>query len=225
MAKILLVEDDAALAEMVCGWLEMERHQVEQTDDGEDGRSRLKHYQYDLVILDWDLPNLSGIEICKQFRADGALTPVLMLTGHGMISDKESGLDAGADDYLTKPFHMRELTARIRALLRRPAVFAGKVLTVRDIELDCGGRSVTRGGQAVHLKPKEFDLLELFIRYKNEPFSPEALIARLWSNDEDASIDSVRVHINRLRTKLEKEGEEPLIQTIRGTGYVLKDRL
>jgi DNA-binding response OmpR family regulator len=223
MAKILLVEDDAALAEMICNWLEMERHSVEHTDDGEDGASRVKHYQYDLIILDWDLPNVTGIEICKQYRSAGGHTPVLMLTGHSVITDKETGFDAGADDYLTKPFHMRELNARLRALMRRPAAFTGKVLKARDIELDSAGRSVTRSGQAIHFKPKEFDLLEFLLRHKNEPFSPEALISRLWHDDEDASVDSVRVHINRLRTKLEKEGEEPLIQTIRGTGYVLKE--
>ena len=136
MAKILLVEDDRDLAGMVLDWLKFEHHLVEVIHNGGDAQSMLKSYQYDIIILDWQLPQITGVELLRDYRMAGGQTPVLMLTGKGAIHDKEAGLDAGADDYLTKPFHMKELSARLRALLRRPGSVVGNTLTARDISLE-----------------------------------------------------------------------------------------
>jgi DNA-binding response OmpR family regulator len=223
VAKILLVEDDMGLSRMVRDWLTFEHHLVETADNGRDGLDKLAFYQYDLVILDWELPEMTGIEICKEFRSRGGTTPVLMLTGKGTINDKESGYDAGADDYLTKPFHMKELSMRLRALLRRGgATLQNDTLKFRDLELEPGSHRVTRQGKDLQLLPKEFALLEFLMRHPNQVFSAEALLSRVWASETDTTVDAVSTCIKRLRKKVDVESQTSVIKTVHGVGYKLE---
>ncbi|HEY9871647.1 MAG TPA: response regulator transcription factor [Candidatus Obscuribacterales bacterium] len=221
MAKILLIEDDPALGRMVKDWLTFEHHLVELSADGGEGWDRLQVYEYDLLIIDWDLPEKSGLEICREFRAQGGTTPILMLTGKRSISDKESGFDAGADDYLTKPFHTKELSARVRALIRRSERFLGNILKHKNLVLDPVARTVKRDGKDVDLLPKEFSLLEFLMRHPNQVFSAEALLSRVWSTDSDAGVDAITTCIKRLRKKIDVQGNPSVIRTVHGVGYRL----
>ncbi len=219
MSKLLFVEDDRSLSDVVLDLLKSERYLVEHVDTGKEAMDRLRFYEYDAVILDWQLPDVPGLDVLKNFRAAGGKTPVLMLTGKREVDDKTTGLDAGADDYLTKPFHVKELSARLRALLRRPAAMVGETLAARDIVLDPKTHRVSRGGQEIGLLPKEFALLEFFMRHPNEVFTADALLARVWETDSEASSGTIRININRLRNKIDREGEPPLITTVYGVGY------
>lgn len=223
MAKILIVEDDAHLLEDVVDWLQFEQHTVESVKDGKEGDERLRFYKYDLVILDWELPGMHGIEVCSRYRAGGGLTPILMLTGKGHINDKEQGLDAGADDYLTKPFHLKELSARVRALLRRPATMTGAVLECADLKLDTNTKKLTKGSKDITLSPKEYALLEFFMKHPNEVFSQEALLERVWSSESESSVFSVYTAVKSLRKKI-SEGDEKksVLATVHGLGYRLE---
>ena len=224
MAKILLVEDDTNLAFLVKMQLEQGRHLVDHVDTGLTAISQLRMASYELVILDWMLPDISGIDMCRQYRGSGGRTPILMLTARGAIEDKATGLNAGADDYLVKPFHPVELNARVQALLRRPQSYAGKVLTVRDIELDTEACRVFRAAQEVDLTSKEFSLLELLMRYPNQSFSLETILSRVWQSDSSASVDTVRTHMKTLRRKLGDSEENGIIRTKRGAGYRIVDQ-
>jgi DNA-binding response OmpR family regulator len=222
MAKILIVEDDKPLCELIVDWLTGEKHTPDAVHKGNEGLDRLKFYSYDVVILDWELPGLSGPEVCKQFRDGGGRTPILMLTGKKEIEDKTTGLDAGADDYLTKPFHMLELSARLRALLRRSSSDASRtLLTAGHISLDPVSRQVLSNGAEITLQPKEYSLLEFLLRHPNQPFSAEAILDRVWSSESDAAPDTVRLHIMRLRNKIDVEGKESMVRTIHRVGYML----
>lgn len=222
MAKILIVEDDKQLSELIVDWLTGEKHTPEPVYEGTEGMDRLKFYKYDVVILDWELPGLSGPDICQQFRETGGQTPILMLTGKKEITDKATGLDSGADDYLTKPFHMVELSARIRALLRRGAGSSPKtVLSAGHVTLDPVSRKVTSSGNEISLQPKEYSLLEFLLRHPNQPFSAEAIMDRVWSSESDASPDTVRLQIMRLRQKIDVQGKESMVRTIHRVGYML----
>ena len=221
MAKILLVEDDTGLCRMVKDWLTLEHHNLETANDGKDGLEKLRFYKYDLVILDWTLPEMTGIEVLKEMRKQGLSTPVIMLTGRNTVPDKEVGFDAGADDYLTKPFHMKELSARLRALLRRPATMVDEVLEFGDLKVDRGTYKVTKGGEEVKLLPQEFALLEFFMRHPNRVFSSDEILDKVWSNEKDTANDTVRVHVNKLRKKIDREGYPSLIRTVHGAGYIL----
>jgi len=222
LAKILSVEDDLVLAGQIVAWLEHEKHTVDCVHDGDEAASRLKFDQYDLIVLDLGLPKLGGITVLKLYRQMGGAAPVLILTGKDAISEKEEGLDAGADDYLTKPFHMKELSARIRALLRRPAVLLSDTLTVKDIVLNTATHEVTVSGAEVQLLPKEFALLELFMRYPSVVFSPTTLLEKAWSSESEATIDSVYTYIKTLRSKVSPKNPTALIRTIKGVGYKLE---
>lgn len=222
MAKILIVEDDVQLSKLVRDWLKLERHESEIVNDGQEAIERLKVYEYDLIILDLELPVIGGMEILKQFRADGKKTPVLILTGRTTIDDKEVGLDAGADDYLTKPFHAKELTARIRALMRRVGGQLTKTLSCGNIELDRAAFVVKRSGEEIKLVPREFALLEFLMRNPSTVFPAEALLNRVWSNESDATVDALTTCIKRLRKKLDHEGEPSIIRNVHGVGYGLR---
>ncbi|MBC8000250.1 MAG: response regulator transcription factor [Leptolyngbya sp.] len=222
MAKILVVEDDQDLTTMIRDLLVYEKHTVEIVHCGEDAREHLKMSNYDILILDWTLPDATGVEILKDFRAAGGLTPAIFLTGRSAVADKEVGLDSGADDYLTKPFHMRELSARVRALLRRPARFVHKTLKIRNIELFPLDHKILRDGVEVKLHPKEFALLEFLMRHPSQIFSGEALLSHVWRSDSTASIDTVRQSLARLRQGIDSEKSNPLIRTIYGVGYKLE---
>lgn len=221
MPKVLVVEDDDNMREIIVDWLEAEHYSVEESANGKDAQDKLAVYSYDLVILDWQLPELSGLDLLKKLRAQGDKTPVIMLTGKKLIDEKELGLDSGADDYLTKPFHVKELTARIRSLLRRSSGSATNVLRVREIELDPSSFTVKKNGMEVQLAKREFAVLEFFMRNPNKVFSVEALLERVWASESDSSELAVRTCLKKLRQKIEAEGERPLIKTVHGVGYKL----
>jgi DNA-binding response OmpR family regulator len=219
--KILLVEDDSNLAYLLQLHFKQERFLVDLVTNASQALAQLKAHTYELIVLDWMLPDLSGIEVCKQFRQSGGKTPVLMLTARGTIEDKAMGLDSGADDYLVKPFHPKELTARARALLRRQPNWEKQILQARDIELDTVNKRVLKSGNEVQLTAKELAIIELLMRHPNHSFSLEALLDRLWQSDANASIETVRTHMKTLRRKIGDNENDPLIQTKRGQGYRL----
>lgn len=220
MAKILVVEDDPQILKVICDCLSFDHHIIETETDGRSGLEKLQFFQYDVLVLDWNLPGISGIELCRAYRDQGGTGAVLMLTAKQAVADKEEGLDSGADDYLTKPFNIRELTARVRALLRRSTGrMSTNVLKVGDVELDPRSFSVSVQGHAIKLVPKEFALLEFMMRNRNIVFSADALLSRVWKSDEEASPDIIRTHIKNLRKKIEVKGTPPIIQTVYGVGY------
>ncbi|MBY0548815.1 MAG: response regulator transcription factor [Candidatus Obscuribacterales bacterium] len=221
MAKVLIVEDDRQLSTLLVDSLTAQGYQPETVYKGAEGLERLRFYKYDVIILDWELPEMSGPEIAKQFRDGGGVTPILMLTGKREIEEKEQGLDAGADDYLTKPFHLKELAARLRALLRRPAAVNKTELRVGDITLRPGSAQAFKGDEELKLQPRELALLEFFMRHPNQPFSAEAILDRVWSSESDASSDQVRIQVMRLRKKIDDEGKESLIKTAHRVGYMM----
>ncbi|MBA3994569.1 MAG: DNA-binding response regulator [Cyanobacteria bacterium DS2.3.42] len=224
MAKIVVVEDDKDLVNLIKGILSVERHTVDSVHDGHEALAIIQMHPYDLVILDWMLPGRTGTEICKDYRARGGAAPILMLTAKSTIDDRAEGLDSGADDYLTKPFHPKELSARVRALLRRPQAVMAKTLKAADIELDPGQIKVFKAGKDIHLLPKEFALLELFLRYPTQVFSAEALLDRVWNTDSSASLDTVRTYIKTLRKKVDTNPKDSLIRTVHGVGYSLSSK-
>jgi DNA-binding response OmpR family regulator len=222
MAKILIVEDEIDLSEPVRAYLTHEHHLVEVVADGREAMERLRFYKYDLIILDWMLPGVQGVDVCKTFRASGGTTPILMLTSRKQTQDKITGLDAGADDYITKPFDVAEISARVRALLRRPQQVTTNVLAARNVTLDPTTFKVTRDGADVQLLPKEFALLEFFMRYPGQVFSAEALLDRVWSSESEASPETIRTYIKRLRQKLDTPGQPSMLVTVHGVGYKLE---
>lgn len=221
MPKILVVEDDQALSKMLVDWLKFQQHAVDQVHDGKDGLEYALDNTYDLLVLDWQLPNLSGIEICKEFRLRGGLACILFLTGKDEIPNKLAGFDAGADDYLTKPFHMREFAARVKALLRRPADLTKETLHYKDVVFETTSGCVTRNGNLVNLLPKELALLEFFMQHPQQIFSTDTLINRVWPTSSEVTSEALTSCIKRLRQKLDVDGEPSLITTVRGMGYKL----
>lgn len=222
MAKILIIDDDKPLCVSIQDWLENKHHSVELAHDGFGGMELLEYSHYDLVILDINMPGLSGFEICRKFRAAGGKSLILMLTGQGKISDKEIGFGVGADDYLTKPFHMEELVLRVHALLRRSSALPDNILRAGDLSLDTATFSVWRGEERIQLSKMEFSLLEFFMRHPKQVFSPEALLSRVWSSDSETSTQTIRTSLKRLRAKIDVEGKRSIIQNIHGIGYVLE---
>jgi len=224
MAKIVVVEDDKDLVTLIKGILSIERHTIDSVHDGHEALAIIQMHPYDLVILDWMLPGRTGTEICRDYRARGGSAPILMLTAKAEVDDRAEGLDSGADDYLTKPFHPKEFSARVRALLRRPQAVMAKTLKAADIELDPGQIKVFKASHEIHLLPKEFALLELFLRYPTQVFSAEALLDRVWNTDSSASLDTVRTYIKTLRKKIDTNPKDSLIRTVHGVGYSLSNK-
>jgi len=226
MAKILLIEDDLQLALSIKEQLEKLMHTVEHVCEGREGLDRLRLYSYDVAILDWTLPELSGVEVLKSFRDSGGSTPVLMLTGRADVDNRVEGLTSGADDYLTKPFDIRELASRLQALLRRPAGYLPKIVSCGDLEVDMAAKIVRRKGLKLKLLPKEFAVLEFLLRRADHCFNTDDLLTHVWNSESDASEAAVWQTIKRLRTKLDTEGEESIIVNVKGMGYKIeKDRL
>lgn len=221
MAKILIAEDDKSLGISLKLTLESEKHEVELVLDGREALDRLRLYSYELMILDVDLPSVSGLEIAAQYRGAKGKVPILMLTGKTSIEDKASGFDAGADDYLTKPFDTRELLMRVNALMRRPKQFTGNTLEIRDLTLNTGTRSLFRASEKINLTAKEFEVLEFLMKRPDQFFSVENLLNEVWSSESDSSELAVRQLISRLRKKIEAEGDQPIIVTSKGLGYKL----
>jgi len=222
MAKILLIDDDIDLATVISAWLTSESHSVEMVHAGHEALERLRLCQYDLVLLDWQLPEISGLEILRSYRNEKGLTPVIMLTGNKSIDDKASGLDVGADDYLTKPFHMMELSARIRAVLRRTTGSPSNVLRVGGLVLDPSKHKVLKDAVEVTLLPREFALLEFLMRHPDTVFSSESLLQRVWHSDSEATVEAIRTCIKRLRQKIDQDDDNSVIQTVARIGYKLK---
>jgi DNA-binding response OmpR family regulator len=222
MAKILIVEDEPDLSEPVRAYLTHEHHLVEVVGDGLEAMERLRFYKYDVIILDWMLPGMQGVDVCKNFRTNGGTTPILMLTSRKQTQDKIAGLDAGADDYITKPFDVQEISARVRALLRRPQVVNSNVLRARNLVLETSTFKVMRDEQDIQLLPKEFALLEFFMRHPNQVFSAEALLDRVWSSESEASPETIRTYIKRLRQKIDTDTQPSIISTVHGVGYKLE---
>lgn len=223
MSKILVAEDDETVSFALVEALESASHTVEAVESGKEAQERMRLYQYDLAIVDWGLPVVSGPEICKAYRESGGAMPILMLTARSKEKEKMEGLDAGADDYLTKPFSLGELLARVRALLRRPGNFVSAALEVRGIVLDSNKCKVFRDNQEIVLLAQEYALLEFFMRNKNVVFDVNGILDRVWSSESEASEQAVRQCLMRLRKKIDRDGDDSIIKTIKGIGYVLED--
>ncbi|MEM9804519.1 MAG: response regulator [Cyanobacteria bacterium P01_D01_bin.56] len=220
--KILLVDDDNALAEILIQQLTVQNYIVDRVADGEMGWSYASTFDYDLIILDWVLPNLDGLQLCQRLRSGGYGVPILLLSSKNQQSDKIEGLEAGADDYLVKPFDVRELLARIQALVRRTFTEPQPILVWGDLCLDPVSCSVTYQGYPVALTAKEYALLELFLRHSHQVFSAPTLLDQIWSSDDFPSEATVRSHIRGLRQKLKAAGiSANVIETVRGLGYRL----
>lgn len=220
MAKILIIEDDKKLAQGVVDWLVMEKHTVDHADSGEDGLQLLESFSYDLLILDWNLPGIDGLGVCKRLRSQGSELPILFLTAQTKVENIETGLDAGADDYLEKPFQVRELSARIRSLMRRPKGLLTNTIKAGYLTVELDSHYVLIGEKRISLTPKEFALLEYFIRHPNKFFSAKALLSAVWPSDSESAEESVRTIMFHLRKKITPQGETCLIKTVQGSGYI-----
>jgi DNA-binding response OmpR family regulator len=219
MAKMLIVEDDRTLSSAIRDWLELARHAVEEAHTGSDGLDLLKHYQFDVVILDLVLPDMDGLEVLTQFRSQGGNIPILILTAKNQIGDKGRGFDAGADDYLTKPFDMRELSMRLGALLRRAPAPRSSVLKCGDLVFDTGTSRVFNGDKEMQLWPIEYSLLEFFMRFPDHLFTHDDLLNYVWKSDSAATAIGVRSCVSRLRKKLRGSDGRSLIVTVYKQGY------
>jgi len=224
--RLLLVEDDPGLSELLRWHFEREEFNVDHTPDGEEALMLAKESPPDIVLLDWMIEGISGIEVCRRLRRSAGTSnvPIIMLTGRGEEQDRVRGLETGADDYVTKPFSPRELVARVGAVLRRvrPAL-AGEQLRFSDLEMDIVSHKVRRSGKTVALGPTEFRLLRHFLEHPGRVFSRERLLDAVWARDSEIEPRTVDVHIRRLRKAINADGRPELIRTVRSAGYALDD--
>ena len=221
MMRVLVVEDDAVLANEIVMGLRESGARVTLASTFSDGRRAADDPELDVVILDVMLPGGSGFDLCRALRTAGLETPILMLTARDAIEDRVTGLDAGADDYLTKPFAFQELLARVRALARRPKALAPRIVTVADLEIDLAGRRARRGGRTIELTAKEFALLECFALHPDVVLDRAQITAHVWDDNHDPFTNVLEVLVRRLRRKLDDGFEPKLIHTMRGAGYRL----
>jgi two-component system OmpR family response regulator len=221
--RVLVVEDDKQTAQFVRTGLTEAGHTVDVIADGKDGIARAMSEDYDVVILDRMLPGLNGLAIAKTMRSAGSKVPILFLTALGSVNERVQGFDVGGDDYLVKPFAFIELLARVNALARRPALRDDEKLTVADLELDPTSRTVTRAGKRIELQHREFVLLEVLVRNKGRIVTRTMLLERVWDLHFDPKTSVVETHISRLRAKVDRPFSKHLIQTMRGTGYMIND--
>ena len=223
--RILIVEDEAALVALLRYNLEKEGYLVDEASDGQEGLTKVAEAVPDLILLDWMLPQLSGLEVCRQLRRSAATrnVPIIMVTARGEEGDRVRGLDVGADDYIAKPFSPGELLARVRAVLRRirPAL-AEEVLTCGDLVMDLASHRVMRGGRAVHLGPTEYRLLRYFLEHQGRVLSRDQLLDQVWGRDIFVEQRTVDVHIRRLRKALNGPKEADIIRTVRSAGYAIE---
>ncbi|MCP4164984.1 MAG: response regulator transcription factor [Chloroflexi bacterium] len=221
--QILIIEDDPSIGKLLRRALLHEGYDTKLVADGYEGLRAFTEQEPELIILDVMLPGIDGIEVCKRIREESAL-PILMLTARDMVEDRVIGLDSGADDYVTKPFDIDELLARVRAQLRRvESQPQTRIMRFADLEIDTAARSVHRGSREVELTAREFDLLELFMRHPNQVLTRAQIYDEIWSYDFGGSSNIIEVYIRYLRTKLEANGEPRLIHTKRGAGYILRE--
>jgi two-component system, OmpR family, manganese sensing response regulator len=221
MAKLLVVEDDKDFGGILVSWLVSENYVVDRVLNGEEALQRLTNSKYDLLILDWGLPGIQGIGVCEEFRQQGGTTPILFLTGRSDLASRVTGLDTGADGYLSKPFDFRELSARVKALLRRPSDWIDNVLKVQDLSLHLNSHTVDISGNVIELTPREFNLLEFMMRHPDQHFSARSLLDSVWPLDSAFSEDTVRQCMRSLRKKISGAGQDCLIKTVTGYGYIL----
>jgi two-component system, OmpR family, response regulator MprA len=221
--RILVVDDDPAVSASLDRALRLEGYDVDTSADGADALRALSVAAPDAIVLDLGLPDLDGLEVCRRLRATGDDTPVLILTARDAVDDRVQGLDAGADDYLVKPFALTELLARLRALLRRRTSDEGEVLRFGDLSLDLGTREARRGDRDFTLTRIEFDLLELFLRHPRQVLTREVILDRVWGYNFDSGTNSLAVYVGYLRRKTESGGEPRCLHTVRGVGYVLRE--
>ncbi len=222
MARILLVEDDVSLAEAISDWLGPDMHVVEKTETGEAAIQLLDNCSYDLIVLDWKLPGQDGLSVLQQARASGIKSPVLFLTGRANVESIELALDTGADDYLPKPFSLRELASRIGALLRRPTHLLPQSAVFDHLKIDLENHAVFLDGKRVFLSKREFALLEFFVRHPNSCFSARSLLCQVWPANNSYTDATVRVTMINLRRKITLPGNSCVIKTIAGSGYILE---
>ena len=223
--KILVVDDERAVRESLRRALELEGYEIELAGDGSEALYRLESTEEpDAMILDVLMPGVDGLEVCRRLRGSGSRLPVLMLTARTEVEDRVAGLDAGADDYVTKPFALEELLARVRALLRRRSDDGDELLRFGDLELDPGTREVRRGERPIELTRTEFSLLELFLRNPRQVLTRSVIFERVWGYDFGFGSNSLDVYIGYLRRKTEAGGEARLIHTVRGVGYALREQ-
>lgn len=222
-SHILVIEDEAKLAQFIELELKYEGYQVSVAADGLAGLSAVRESHPDLVILDWMLPGISGIEICKRLRTTGDKVPVILLTAKDQVSDRVAGLDAGADDYVVKPFSVEELLARVRAQLRRNQEENPDILHFEDLSLNRSSREVHRGNRLIELTAKEFDLLEYLLAHPRQVLTRDQILERVWGYDFMGDSNIIEVYVRYLRRKLEANQEKRLVQTVRGVGYVLRN--
>jgi len=220
--KVLVVDDEPGVRSALQRALALERHDVALAEDGQQALDLLAASAVDAIVLDVAMPRVDGLEVCRRLRAAGDRTPVLMLTARDAIDDRVDGLDAGADDYLVKPFALRELLARLRALLRRLEP-EGPTLSFADLRLDRSAHEVRRGNRLIELSRTEFTLLELFLEHPRQVLTRATLFERVWGYDFGATSNALGVYIGYLRRKTEAGGERRLLHTVRGVGYVLRD--
>jgi len=220
--KILLVEDDKQIAEYVAKGLREKGHVVDRADNGRDGLYLATGERYEVMIVDRMLPHMDGLSLVKAARSSGVKTPALFLTTMGGVDDRVAGLEAGADDYLVKPFVFAELLARVSALARRPPIVETTSLRVGDLELDLLSRAVARAGKRIELLAQEFKILEYLMRHAGEIVTRTMLLEKVWDFHFDPKTNIVETHISRLRAKIDKGFDKPLLHTIRGAGYVIR---
>jgi DNA-binding response OmpR family regulator len=218
-----MIDDDRDLCCVVLDWLTHDGYSADAVYDGDSGRQQLMEKCHDIYIVDWDLPHVSGVSLCQEYRKNGGQSPILILTGKVGIDSKEIGLDSGADDYLTKPFDVKELSARLRALLRRPKrLMVDNVLKFGDIELDTATGRVTRDNQVIELQKTEYALLERMLRHQKTIMKSEDLISYLWPAGSEAGDGALRMTIKRLRDKIDVEGKPSIIESMKRVGYRLR---
>ncbi len=222
-AHILLVEDETKLAKFIQLELSYEGYEINVFHDGVAGLTAARELQVDLIILDWMLPRLSGVEICRRLRTTGNKVPIILLTAKDEVCDRVAGLDAGADDYLVKPFSIEELLARVRARLRQVQEIDADILKFADLSLNRRTRQVYRGERLIELTAKEFDLLEYLLVHPRQVITRDRILEKVWGYDFMGDSNIIEVYIRYLRLKLEATGEQRLIQTVRSVGYVLRD--
>ena len=220
--RVLVIEDEARIAQFLQRGLAYEGYRVDVAPDGPAGLALARENPPDVVVLDWMLPGMDGLEVCRRLHAGGT-APILMLTAKDTVGDRVQGLDAGADDYLVKPFSFEELLARLRALLRRAAPAQPEVLHFGDLSLDTGTRQAFRGERAIDLTAKEYELLELFMRHPRQVLTREVIFDRVWGYDFGGESNIIEVYVRYLRQKTEAGGVSRLLRTVRGVGYVLRE--
>jgi DNA-binding response OmpR family regulator len=222
-SHILLVEDEVKLARFIELELTSEGYQISVAHDGMTALTLARESMPDIILLDWMLPGMTGVEVCRRLRSTGNKVPVIFLTARDEISDRVAGLDAGADDYVVKPFSIEELLARVRAHLRRTQEDAADLLQFEDLQLNRRTREVFRGSRSIDLTVKEFDLLEYLLSYPRQVFTRDQILERVWGYDFMGDSNIIEVYVRYLRLKLEEQQEKRLVHTIRGVGYVVRE--